>query len=473
MKPRVLVIISFSFSIRYICRTGLLEQLRQICIPIVGITWDQRDLIEELTAEGYEVHLLPQSERSVIYNNIRRKIDLWFFNYRLKTPSRKIQEQWLSTFGNHKFSLLSLTRSVYNLLKFLLPQTIYKLMEQHEQLLISDTAYIKIEGFVDKLNIKAVFTVTPFHAQEDILLQVCKRKGMKMMTSILSFDNITKRGWLPLEFDLYMVWNKYNENEVKRAYQPSMTSSKVAVVGAAQFDFYKRTEFIVSKEDWLRNVGLPNNNKKIILYAGGPKALFPNEFLYLKQIDDAIEDGSIKDSPLILFRCHPIDNINRWKTMLKECKHIYFDKSWTGINNLFQANITKEDIKKLCSTLYYTDVHINLCSTMTVDGSVYNKPQIAPAYDQRGYKESKLLQKMYYQEHFLPIIRVNGVSLAKSKTELIEFINQGLFNDLSLVENCQNVINEIITFNDGQSTNRVVELIRLELSKNENTQSSN
>src|SRR6476620_6768088 len=124
----------------------------------------------------------------------------------------------------------------------------------------------------------------------------------------------------------------------------------------------------------------PNDKRKIILYAGGPRALFPNEPLYLKDIDEAINRGLIKDNPLILFRCHPIDSINRWKEITGNSKNIVFDVSWTGKEKHGDANVTICDIKKLCSTLAYTDLHINLCSTMTIDGAVYGKPQIGPAY---------------------------------------------------------------------------------------------
>ena len=35
-------------------------------------------------------------------------------------------------------------------------------------------------------------------------------------------------------------------------------------------------------------------------------------------------------------------------------------------------------------------------------------------------------KKMYWQEHFLPVINTNGLALAKSKAQLIAFINEAL-----------------------------------------------
>lgn len=57
---RLLIPISFSFSIRYIVRTGLLKELQSFCEPVVALVWDEKDLINELRDEGYEVYLVPR-----------------------------------------------------------------------------------------------------------------------------------------------------------------------------------------------------------------------------------------------------------------------------------------------------------------------------------------------------------------------------------------------------------------------------
>src|SRR6476659_3333203 len=103
-----------------------------------------------------------------------------------------------------------------------------------------------------------------------------------MITSILSFDNITKRCWIPVEYDVYMVWNKYNEEELHTIY-PFSKRKKVYITGAPQFDFYINKKWLLTDEEWKNTIGIPNKiNRKIILYAGGPKELFPKEPMYLK-----------------------------------------------------------------------------------------------------------------------------------------------------------------------------------------------
>lgn len=463
-KPRIIITISFSFSIRYIVRTGLLDLISEFAEPIVIITWNEQDLIHELKQKGIEVYLLPTTQRDITYVNHRRKIDYWFYHFALKSPTKKNQVRFLNQYKTLQAKLLSWSREKFNVLKMYLPGVIANLFKKETELLYTHTNYNEVKQWVLTLNAKAVFTVTPFHAQEDILLRVCSNLGMKMITAILSFDNITKRGWIPVAYDTYMVWNKYNLAELHRIY-PYTKNKNVIITGAAQFDFYKNEKFLLNKNEWKKIVGINNaDNQKIILYAGGPQQLFPNEPQYLKHIKEAIENGEIKGNPVVLFRCHPVDNIQRWKDAVGTSEHIIYDLSWSGKQNLMNANVTDLDIMKLCSTLAYTDVHINLCSTMTVDGSVFLKPQIGPAYDEVMPHKAHLLKGMYWQEHFIPIMQTNGLALANSKHQLITLINEALHHPQSMTNASSRIVNEIITYADGQCTKRVVQGIKNALS---------
>ncbi len=459
VKQRLLVVISFSFSIRYLYRTGLLCRLKNFAEVIIAITWNEKNLIEELRSNGFEVYIIPASEKKTEYDSVRKKIDYWFNLFRLNSSTRSIQVKYLNQYLPFKNKFIRIVREQYNNLKFLFPPHAKNIFKNEAKLLKTHTNYSKILHWVNELRIDAVFTVTPFHKQEDLLLRACKNSNKKMITAILSFDNLTKRSWLPVEYDTYMVWNKYNYEELNRIY---LVNKKIPIhiTGAPQFDFYFDKDYLYSIKEWKTLLGLPDDNCKIILYAGGPAILFPTETQYLKRLDDAIKSNEIQNHPIILFRCHPIDNIERWKKMIGNSPNVFFDSSWTGKDEIHSADITKNDIKKLCSTLAYTDVHINLCSTMTVDGSAFNKPQIGPAYDEINPSKEFLLQQMYQQEHFLPIMETGGLLLATSKKSMIEYVNKALLNPGLYNKKCRIILENIITYTDGKSTDRVASVIK-------------
>ncbi len=462
MKKRILVTISFSFSVRYLVRTGMLAKLQDFAIPVIAITWKQDDLIAELEAEGFEVYLIEPPSLSDSYINIRRKIDIWFKYFRLKSISTKIQETYLRKYQKSKKSLLSNLSSYYNQLKFRLPGVSRKMLIKEHLLLKQEIGFHKMNQKMMDLDIDAVFTVTPFHRQEDLLLRVCKNLGKKMITAILSFDNITKRGWIPVEYDVYMVWNKFNAAELQRIY-PEYSKAMVYITGAPQFDFYYQDDFVLPKNIWMAENGINEITEKIILYAGGPEVLLPNETQYVRAIAEALKDDPGLNKTILLFRCHPVDKIERWKNALADFDNVRFEATWTGAEKLTDANIAMDDVRRLCSTLAYTDVHINFCSTMTVDGSAFRKPQIGPYYDDIDKKNEKHLRDLYKQEHFIPIIETGGLALAQSKDELIHFIRKALKDPESFLKNTDSIVREIITYTDGNSTARVVDIIRNEV----------
>ncbi len=459
----MLVTISISFAVRYIVRTGLLDMLRAFSEPVVAITWDQEDLVAELRARGFEVHIVPADRRDSAYADTRKKIDIWFEYFCLKSPSTGIQRAYLDQFIPLKGRLLSHGRRLFNRFKLLLPGTRRKLFSREEQLLGEATNYKSFLAFVDSLSVDAVFTVSPFHRQEDLLLRACKARGKQMITSILSFDNITKRGWIPVLYDVYLLWNASNRAQLNRIY-PNTKKQLVRVTGAAQFDFYFRPGYILPEEEWRILAGLPpKDDRKIILYAGGPGNLFPNEPQYLLHIDEAIRSGRIKGNPLILFRCHPTDIVARWTAAAGDSPNIVVDHSWTGEGIVYHANIRDMDIKKLCSTLRYTDVHVNLCSTMTVDGSSFDKPQIGPAYDEAEPSRQALLQAMYRQEHFTAITSSGGLHLATSREILINQVNEALQHPGAFSNARTSILEQVITYTDGRSSERVAEAIQTAL----------
>jgi hypothetical protein len=433
--------------------------MRAFCDPVIAVAWNDKWLLKELENDGFEVHVIPEHRREVEYNDVRRKIDIWFNFFQLKSPSRRIQRRYLDQYVRWSGIALRKAREAYNIAKLYAPFYKESLFRTEERLLHTSTNLNELCRFVEDLRIDAVFTVTPFHRQEDILLRACKLMGKKMMTSILSFDNITKRGWIPVEYDLYIVWNEQNKEQLHRIY-PFTRQKLVYICGPAQFDFYFDRNYLMEQCEWKRLNGIgETDHRKIILYAGGPAELFPHEPHYLKEIDQSISKGIIKNRPYILFRCHPMDNMERWKAALGDSENVIFENSWNGSGTPGYANVTDADIRKLCSTLAYTDVHVNLCSTMSIDGSAFGKPQIGPAYapDKSGHS-GKLLYNMYLQEHFHPVVKTGGLKIAHSSTELMQMVNDALENDVCSEKN-REILKDIITYSDGKCTERVSAVI--------------
>ena len=456
---RILVTIVGQGSITHIIRSGILEGMRAFCEPVIGILWNEESLVDELRSKGYEVHIIPPYAANGEYNKLRTKINMWYIRKVLKTPSTRIQHNYFQQYTTAKKNLKRKVRWRLEILRqTFIPGYVNRLIAAEKAMIQKQSFYPVYKEWLEAIHIDGLYTVSPFLQQIELLGRLAKESGVPIISSIHSFDNITVRGWPAIFFDHYIVWNKYNKAELRRI-NFAFTGEDITIAGAPQFDFHFNPSFGQRKEEWLQRNGIPAG-KKIILYGGGPGALFPNEPQYLKHLVDAFASGLIKEEALIFFRCHPLDKMDRWKAFVGDSPHIIYDSSPNGKKNLDYTNVTVDDIDKLVSTLKYTDVHINLCSTMTVDGSVFSKPQIGPAYDDLNKLNEHLLRNLYYQEHFTPIMEAQVVQLASSKEQLVQLVNQALEHPELYNRHCKRCVDEIITYTDGHSANRVVEVLK-------------
>lgn len=462
IKKRILVPIVGQGSITHIIRTGMLDELSHFCKPVIALLWHEESLIKELEGKGYQVTFFPAYKVSPQYASLRYKINLWYLQHKLKTPSVNIQQKYLAQFNKNKKStqVKKQLRDCFYSIRFKLqPSYTRQLQQQEEAFMQHQPVYTEYNTWLKLLDVQGLFTVTPFLPEVDLIARILKQQNTPLIASIHSFDNVTKRGWLSTIFDHYIVWNKYNKAELQRIHSILKEQNSITIAGAPQFDFHYNKEFVCTREEWLQKVGLPAD-KKIILYSGGPVSLLPNETQYLKALKDAWENGKISNNHVVLFRCHPLDKIERWKKVVGDSPAIYYDSAPNGTTKLDYVNVVNEDIIHLMSTLKYTDVHINLASTMCVDGSTFHKPQIGPFYDEVNPATQHLFRQMYFQEHYIPIMKSKALHLAHNKEEFIKLVNKLVEEPLSYTAHCNTCVEEIITYRDGRSTARAVDAIK-------------
>ncbi len=351
-------------------------------------------------------------------------------------------------------------RQAARAMKAATPGGLERIQKRESALFWSDTNARDVEQQLGQLKIDAVFCLTPFLNDEEMAVRVCATSGVPSAAAILSFDNLTTRPWIPIPFDLYLLWNRHNVEQLRRGY-PQTAGCETKIVGSPQFDFYWKPEYIWSEEEWRGRLGLPPD-RPVLLFAGGYFTCAPHEPQFLGQLDDAIEATEIPGKPVILFRRHPVDPLERWQEVLQRSKHILVDNPWQlGAKILGHTNIGTEDIAKLASTLYYCGVHVNVASTMTIDGAIFDKYQVGPAYDDSpSRKYDRAAFECYQQEHFLPIAQSGGISIARNRKDLILAVRAGFTNPEDMHEGRQRIVEEICTFNDGKCTQRVALAVR-------------
>jgi len=444
---------SIQFSVRYIIRTGLLDRLREVADPVILLAWRDAELEDELKRLGVEVHPMIAARLGKNYERTRSWMN-FIQKRRLNTPSEMIWERRADLFRTpYQRFRRRIRRRIFHA-GLSIPGAMELLHRKEEELWKSATNMPEIQDQMDRLKPDAALSITPFLASEEMTLRVCSHCGVPLCTSILSFDNITTRGWTAVPFDRYLVWNRYNAEELRRAY-PDISPSKIEIVGSPQFDFYWDPAYCLPEAQWRRQMSLPEG-RPVILFGGGHYFCAPHEPFFLKQIDGAITANKIPGNPIVLFRGHPVDDLQRWMPVLNQAKNVVYDDPRPKGRDIGHANMSCSDIQKLASCLFHSQVHVSVASTMAIDGAIFDRPQIGPAYDDSPNRKYDLAcRELYLHEHFLPITYSGGIEIVYSGPDLIRAIRSGLDDPGRLRKARKKLVREVCTFDDGCSTERV------------------
>lgn len=457
--PRLLIPVTMQFSVRYLLRTGLLARLREFVQPVIALGWDDPGLMHEFTQAGAEVHRLPELERGAAYARVREQLNIWH-QRRLASPSTAIDERRTLAQLPAGPRLRRRLRRQFDELQLRRSGVAEAWLARESELLRTDTNFHRYEAFGASLLVDAAFCLTPYLPDEEMLLRACAVRQVPCCTAILSFDNLTTRGWIPVNFDQYLLWNRYNEQELLRGY-PAASAERVTLVGPAQFDFYWDENYLWQEADWRRRLRVPAD-RPVILYGAGHYSIVPHEPHFVAQLDQAIESGEIPGCPVILFRRHPNDPRERWEPLLRQARHVIYDDPWPANGPVLgRTNVKEDDIARLVSSLCHSAVHVSVSSTMTIDGSIFDRPQVGPAYDDRpGRRFDRIAHELYLREHYLPITESGGLDLIRSRAALCAAVRDALREPGRLAGGRQQLVRDICTFTDGQSTARVVAGVR-------------
>lgn len=254
--------------------------------------------------------------------------------------------------------------------------------------------------------------------------------GIETITVIYSWDNIPKAR-MALKADKYLVWSDYMKKELK-LYYPEIDFKQIYVTGTPQFECYQNPENIIPKEAFYTRYNL-DLDKKIICYSGDDVLTCPDDPQYLDDLADELIKNNLDDKYQILLRRCPVDIsgrfdkiISKYPDLIKQAPPLWNfepNSSWTTIYPL------PEDVKLLVSTVYYSDVVVNLGSTMAFDFYMFKKPCIYIDYDQENKVISNWSVKWIYElQHFKSMPNKEAVLWWNYKNSLVSLIGPFVYN---------------------------------------------
>ena len=265
------------------------------------------------------------------------------------------------------------------------------------------------------------------------LVYQAEQLKIKTASFIFSWDNLASKGRMAANFDYYLVWSELMKSELQQFYT-LVKKENIEVVGTPQFEPYVLERYHFSKEDFQSKFAL-DASKKTICFSCGDISTSKNDELYIQTIATAIVDLKIA-SVNLLVRTSPAEDPIRFAKLVAEFPFIKWNyPKWNLSREDHQETWsqrvpTTEDVTDLRAILAYSDLNINMLSTMSLDFMQCNKPVINTVF---GNTKNGLYddQRFLKYAHITTVVDSKATKIVKNQQELIAAIN-GYLQNLNL-----------------------------------------
>lgn len=274
------------------------------------------------------------------------------------------------------------------------------------------------------------------------LIYQAEQLKIKTASFIFSWDNLASKGRMTANFNHYLVWSNLMKEELLKFYK-KVQAKNVEVVGTPQFEPYVLEKYKTEEKDFYTRFNL-DPAKKTICFSCGDISTSKNDELYITTIAKALQENKIQNVNLLV-RTSPAEDPIRFESFVAEFPFIKWNyPKWhlarTGHQEEWSQRIpSKEDVADLRSILEYSDLNINMLSTMSLDFMQFDKPIINPVF---GNKENGLYDDQRFLEypHIKNVVNSNATRIARNEGELIDAIALYIMDPNTDAENRKQLI---------------------------------
>ncbi|MGG5488351.1 hypothetical protein [Gaetbulibacter sp. PBL-D1] len=260
------------------------------------------------------------------------------------------------------------------------------------------------------------------------LLYASEQLGIPNGSFIFSWDNLASKGRMAGHFNHYFVWSHLMKAELLEFYT-SVNASQVRVVGTPQFEPYVLERYKTLEQDFYEKFKL-KAECKTICFSCGDVATSKNDPLYIEVIAEAIQNG-VFGAVNFIVRTSPAESPERFHFLKERYPFIIWNyPKWDLVRQDHQETWSQrvpnvEDMKDLRSVLQYSDVFVNMCSTMSLDAMCFDKPVINPVFGTAAnglYDDQRFLKYAHYKR----VVESGAVAIVTTSDALVTAIKESL-----------------------------------------------
>jgi len=324
-----------------------------------------------------------------------------------------------------------------------------------------------LDDFIDKYQPDLFLASDIFSPEETMFMMACRAKKIPIISMVRSWDGTTNKRIFRILPDYLLASNLFIKNEAIKYHD--MSANKIFVTGMPQYDLYcqylekikKETpvDVVKAKDNFFRTMGL-DPLKRLILFAPAGDYLTDIDWQILEIIKQAQGSGRLPNDIQFLVRQHPSlpANLSRFSGgknfIIEKPPGAHFTSRYR------MTEMDKDSVEHLCDSLRFSDVLIQFSSTIGLDESVFDLPQIMVAFD--GWENKPYIDsvKRYHDEiNMKYFISLKPAVVAKNEQEMIDSIDIYLKNRFLNSEGRTQAIKDIIFLFDGFCAQRISDFI--------------
>ena len=272
----------------------------------------------------------------------------------------------------------------------------------------------EFDALIDKHSPDLIVTGTPGYNRNDIhLLRAAKRKHIPTATVMLSWDNLSSKGYMGGVPDHLLVWSDLMADEAVKYH--NYPRERIRWCGAAQFDHYAGFRDRFDRAAWRRQHAIPEGRPLIVYGTINPQIL-PHEADILKSIVTAMCSGAFKAKPYLWIRLHPQVMSGYTKGRLQPFRDLASEDVRVEEPEVQSAKLAwdlpREDSEHLTQLIAAADVLATPGSTLMIDAACAGSPVVNVLFDGEGtIPPAMSIKRFANYSHHAKILETGGIAV--------------------------------------------------------------
>lgn len=456
-------IVSHGFAARMVMQTNLLGRLVDKGLNVALIVPDETDQNLLDYCKTAKVTLFEFNQKNDFWSHQHAESRKYFLEDLDQNPALLEKHIWATKYNPSKNAIGQLRPRilymVYRMVKYIPSiRTWYKRREK-KHLESSDA-----EALLNKINPKIIISTYPVNFTEAMLLRAGNnRKDTKTMIHLLSWDNISCKGFFPELAQDYIAWGQIMKDEFIEYYK--IPQNKIHICGVPHFDLH--TESLKNPDSQhLVKLGL-DAQKPYLFFAMSSPRFAPCEIDIVEWLSIVISKDVFGDDLQMVVRPHP-QNVQgsmadiSWIPRLKalQTSRVRVDFPELSMESKMSFSMQAHDMIKFSQLLAGSLLCLNSGSTVSIDALVCQKPGILTSFDGKDKLEFwKSARRLISYTHLKKMVETKGVTAVSNYEELTSEIQAFLRDKNRNITEREMLLKMQCTNEETSATENVVKLL--------------